>query len=49
MRVISFFPDVRVRFVDEAEIDRFDPRHLSFFNVNTPDDLEQARRLAAET
>jgi molybdopterin-guanine dinucleotide biosynthesis protein A len=46
MRVISFFPAVRVRFVDEAEIDRFDPQHLSFFNVNTPDDLEQAQRLA---
>jgi molybdopterin-guanine dinucleotide biosynthesis protein A len=48
MRVISFFPDVRVRYVEEAEIDRYDPRHLSFFNVNTPDDLEQARRLAAQ-
>ncbi len=48
MRVISFFPEVRVRYVEEAEIDRFDPRHLSFFNVNTPADLEQARRLAAE-
>jgi molybdopterin-guanine dinucleotide biosynthesis protein A len=48
MRVISFFPDVRVRYVDEAEIDRFDPRHLSFFNVNTPADLEQARQLAAQ-
>jgi molybdopterin-guanine dinucleotide biosynthesis protein A len=47
MRVISFFPQVRVRFVDEAEIERFDPRRLSFFNVNTPEDLEQARRLAA--
>lgn len=46
MRVISFFPAVRVRFVDEAEIDRFDPAHLSFFNVNTPEDLEQARQLA---
>jgi molybdopterin-guanine dinucleotide biosynthesis protein A len=46
MRVISFFPAVRVRFVDEPEIDRFDPQHLSFFNVNTPEDLEQARRLA---
>lgn len=45
MRVISFFPAVRVRFVDEPEIDRFDPQHLSFFNVNTPEDLEQARRL----
>jgi molybdopterin-guanine dinucleotide biosynthesis protein A len=46
MRVISFFPAVRVRFVDEAEIDRFDPQHLSFFNINTPADLERARQLA---
>jgi molybdopterin-guanine dinucleotide biosynthesis protein A len=45
MRIISFFPEVRVRFVDEAEIDRFDPQHLSFFNVNTPADLEAARKL----
>ena len=46
MRVISFFPEVRVRFVDEPELDRYDPQHLSFFNVNTPEDLEQARKLA---
>jgi molybdopterin-guanine dinucleotide biosynthesis protein A len=46
MRVISFFPDVRVRWVEEAEIDRYDPKRLSFFNVNTPADLEEARRLA---
>ncbi len=46
MRVISFFPQVRVRFVDEAELDRYDPQHRSFFNINTPDELEQARRLA---
>jgi molybdopterin-guanine dinucleotide biosynthesis protein A len=46
-RVISFFPDVRVRYVDEPEINRFDPQHLSFFNVNTPEDLEHARQLAA--
>jgi molybdopterin-guanine dinucleotide biosynthesis protein A len=45
-RVISFFPAVRVRWVDEPELDRFDPQHLSFFNVNTPADLETARRLA---
>ena len=46
MRVISFFPDVRARFVDEAEIDRFDPDRLTFFNVNTPDDLARAEELA---
>jgi molybdopterin-guanine dinucleotide biosynthesis protein A len=45
-RVISFFPDVRVRYVDEPEINRFDPQHLSFFNINTPADLERARKLA---
>jgi molybdopterin-guanine dinucleotide biosynthesis protein A len=46
MRVISFFPEVRVRWVEEAEIDRYDSKRLSFFNVNTPADLEEARRLA---
>ena len=46
LRVISFFSQVRVRFVDEPELDRFDPQRLSFFNVNTPDDLAEARRLA---
>ena len=46
MRMISFYPEVRVRWVEAAEIDRYDPRHLSFFNVNTPEDLEAARRLA---
>jgi molybdopterin-guanine dinucleotide biosynthesis protein A len=34
-----------MRFVDEAEIDRHDPQRRSFFNVNTPADLEAARRL----
>lgn len=49
LRVISFFPAVRVRWVEAAEIDRYDPQRLSFFNVNTPEDLEQARRLARES
>lgn len=48
MRVIGFFPDVRMRFVDEPELDRFDPTQRSFFNVNTPEDLEQARTLAGD-
>ena len=45
-RIISFFPEVCVRYVEEQEISLFDPQHLSFFNVNTPGDLEKARRLA---
>jgi molybdopterin-guanine dinucleotide biosynthesis protein A len=31
------------RYILEDEIARFDPQHLSFFNVNTPQDLERAR------
>ncbi len=46
LKVIGFFSDVRVREVTGAEIDRFDPQRLSFLNVNTPEDLAEARRLA---
>jgi molybdopterin-guanine dinucleotide biosynthesis protein A len=42
-RVISFFPDVRVRDVFAEEIRRFDPEYMSFFNVNTPEDWERAQ------
>lgn len=44
-RIVDFFPSVRVRYVDSADIDEFDPRHLSFFNVNSEADLERARTL----
>lgn len=47
-RVISFYPAIRVRAVDEDELHRFDPTGQSFFNVNTPEDLQEAeRRLVA--
>lgn len=36
----------RVRYVEAEEIERFDPKHLSFFNINTEADLEIARDLA---
>ena len=42
------FPElVRTRYVEKEELDRFDPEHLSFFNVNTQDDLDAARMLAS--
>ena len=47
LQIRVFLEKVRVRYVEEAEIERFDPSHLSFFNVNTPDDLEEARDIAA--
>ena len=45
LRMVSFHSDVRVRVVRGEEIDRIDPRRLSFFNVNSPDDLDFARRI----
>ncbi len=37
---------VNVRYVDSEEISRFDPEHLSFFNINTEADMEKAEELA---
>jgi molybdenum cofactor guanylyltransferase len=48
LKVIGFFPDVRVREVSGDEIDRFDADRVGFMNVNTPDDLQEAQRLAAK-
>ena len=43
--IIELFDFVQVRYVDIEEIDRFDPEHLSFFNINTKQDLEKARKI----
>ena len=40
--------EVAVRYVEEVDIKRLDPDLLSFFNVNTQDDLERAVALAGE-
>ena len=45
-RVDSFFDSIRPRFVDRAELEAFDPDLRTFFNVNTPEDLAEAERLA---
>ncbi len=41
----ELFTLVRVRYVEAEEINRFDPGHLSFFNINTKSDLARARDL----
>jgi len=46
LKIIDFFSEVRVRYVEEGEVDIFDPQHLSFFNVNTLNDLEEMKKLA---
>ena len=46
-RMISYFRDVQVAEVDEAEWRPHDAEGLAFFNVNTPDDLREAQRVSA--
>ena len=48
LRINELFTTVRVRYIGEDEINRFDPEHLSFFNVNGKADLDRARSLASE-
>jgi molybdenum cofactor guanylyltransferase len=45
-KILELFDLVKVRYVGVAEIDRFDPQHLSFFNINTEADLQAGRDLA---
>lgn len=48
-RVDSWFSDVRLVLITANKIKQLDLQGLSFFNINTPDDLEFARAIAAES
>ena len=43
--IIDLFDYVKVRFIEDEEIVKFDPQHLSFFNINTQKDLDKAREI----
>lgn len=49
LRILDFFAQVRVRYVGREEIAVFDPELLSFFNVNTPEQLQKAIALIQKT
>ncbi len=40
---------VKVRYVKESEVNSFDPAHLSWFNINTPDDLQKATEIMSRS
>ncbi len=48
LRITKLFSMVQVRYIEEDEINSFDPEHLSFFNINSQNNLERARKLATE-
>jgi formate dehydrogenase accessory protein FdhD len=44
-KIISFYPDVKLKKIEEEEISDFFDTALLFFNVNTPSDLEYAKQI----
>ena len=49
LSIIEFFPMAKVRYVEADEVDKFDAKHLSFFNINTKADLSKARELTKDS
>jgi molybdopterin-guanine dinucleotide biosynthesis protein A len=47
-QIRGVFSEVRVRYVTESEIDRFDPERRSFKNLNTPEEYKEAACLDSE-
>ena len=48
LKIVDFFQKVRVVEIAEAHVARFRDPRIAFMNVNTPDELERAREIAAE-
>ncbi len=46
-KILKFFPKVRVKEVPEERIRAADPGLVSFFNVNTPEDLAACEKMAS--
>jgi molybdopterin-guanine dinucleotide biosynthesis protein A len=44
LRIVGFFPDVRVRTVTASELEPYDPELLAFQNLNTPEEFQTAEQ-----
>ena len=47
-KVISWFPQVKVRTLTPDEVKSFDPSGLCFWNLNTPEEFVEAEKRASE-
>ncbi len=45
-QIIKVYDRIRVRYIDEKEIKAIDPGFKTFFNVNRPEELEDALKMA---
>jgi len=48
LKIRRVLGELRVKRVGEKEVDKVDPKHLSFFNINTEEDLKKAQVLMTE-
>jgi molybdopterin-guanine dinucleotide biosynthesis protein A len=48
LRIIGFFDEVSVRYVERDEVSRFDPNFYSFLNMNTPEEWQRLQAIAQE-
>ena len=48
LKVIGFYDDVQVRYLDEDAYQSLDPHGVAFMNINTPEELAEANRLAQD-
>jgi molybdopterin-guanine dinucleotide biosynthesis protein A len=46
LRIVDFYDEVSVRYVERAEIVTFDPDLHSFINMNTPEDWQKVQAMA---
>jgi len=47
-KLISWFPDVKVRVLQPDEVKNYDPSGLAFWNLNTPEEFDEAEKTARQ-
>jgi molybdenum cofactor guanylyltransferase len=45
LKISDLFDEINVRYVEVGEIERYDPQHLSLFNINSEADLKRAKTI----
>jgi len=45
LKISDLFNEINVRYVEAEEIERYDPQHLSLFNINSEADLKRAKAI----
>jgi molybdopterin-guanine dinucleotide biosynthesis protein A len=48
LKLQNLLSDLKALKINSKEIERFDPEHLSFFNINTQEDLKKAKDICSK-